>query len=542
MTMNDTQRKEEVDGSVKPDDQVIRATPLPKAKVAVVCLVMFADQYGVLLIFPFLPFMISDFFPHLDRTEIGKKAGFLGSAYYIGSFAGSLMWGWLADVIGRRPAMLLSITGTIISFTLFGFSENFAWAVCVRLLLGLLDGIMGISKTYLSEICDNTNQAKGFALMATMNGFARLIGSLTGGFLARPASKYPFFDVPFFCQFPYFLPCMVGVAVSMISLVVAILFLNETLKKKTPLEDDTSMVTSDAVSITTSEEVTSEKGEHLKPLLGSHVCRRDKKLNTLVMRFRSKLTTVAKLMKDRRVFLTTTIYAEMGFIVIIIYELFPLLMVTSHSDGGYDMDDNEIGLFLSIAAFIQIFYLALVYPQVAKLLGYRHSFRLGVIVFGIGCVLLPLANQISGPIQTSQSNHSNFTHNATQLTVYSGNQVYFNNHLWTFATLYGNNFTSGYHGDVSKHLDCNSMDCNTEISLVNNLTNNSCRDSHLESSVGINSIGRIPWRVWLTISWILGMITIGRLTSFTSICVMVGNSALDTVGHSIITSYMTSSH
>lgn len=46
---------------------------------------------GSLVIFPFLPFMISDFFPELDRTEIGKKAGFLGSAYYIGSFAGSLM-------------------------------------------------------------------------------------------------------------------------------------------------------------------------------------------------------------------------------------------------------------------------------------------------------------------------------------------------------------------------------------------------------------------------------------------------------------------
>ena len=35
--------------------------------------------------------MISDFFPELGRTEIGKKAGFLGSAYYIGNFAGSLM-------------------------------------------------------------------------------------------------------------------------------------------------------------------------------------------------------------------------------------------------------------------------------------------------------------------------------------------------------------------------------------------------------------------------------------------------------------------
>ena len=46
---------------------------------------------GVLLIFPFLPFMVSDFFPELDRTEIGKKAGFLSSAYYIGALAGSFL-------------------------------------------------------------------------------------------------------------------------------------------------------------------------------------------------------------------------------------------------------------------------------------------------------------------------------------------------------------------------------------------------------------------------------------------------------------------
>ena len=52
---------------------------------------------------------------------------------------------------------------------------------------------------------------------------------------------------------------------------VAILFLEETLKKKTSLEDDSSVVTSDAISITTSVEVTDEEGDHLKPLLGSHV-------------------------------------------------------------------------------------------------------------------------------------------------------------------------------------------------------------------------------------------------------------------------------
>ena len=27
---------------------------------------------GIFMIFPFLPFMIHDFFPYLDRTELGK--------------------------------------------------------------------------------------------------------------------------------------------------------------------------------------------------------------------------------------------------------------------------------------------------------------------------------------------------------------------------------------------------------------------------------------------------------------------------------------
>ena len=48
-----------------------------------------------------------------------------------------------------RPTMLFCILGVIVNFTLFGFSQNFAWAVCSW---GLLDGIVDISKTYVSEV------------------------------------------------------------------------------------------------------------------------------------------------------------------------------------------------------------------------------------------------------------------------------------------------------------------------------------------------------------------------------------------------------
>ena len=52
---------------------------------------------------------------------VGRKAGFLGSAFFVGSFAGSLMWGWISDLWGRRPVLLMGICGTIFSQLLFGF-------------------------------------------------------------------------------------------------------------------------------------------------------------------------------------------------------------------------------------------------------------------------------------------------------------------------------------------------------------------------------------------------------------------------------------
>ena len=44
-----------------------------------------------MMIFPFLPFMVQDFFPELTPEEWGSKAGFLGSAFFLGSFCGSLL-------------------------------------------------------------------------------------------------------------------------------------------------------------------------------------------------------------------------------------------------------------------------------------------------------------------------------------------------------------------------------------------------------------------------------------------------------------------
>ena len=131
----------------------------------------------------------------------------------------------------------------------------------------------------------------------------------------------------------------------------------------------------------------------------------------------------------------------------------------------------------------------LLYPKVAKLLGYRRSFRAGLVVFSIGCILLPLANQISGPIEINQSDASKNNANSTVLV----------NNTNTTENDY-------YYDDDDGVVD----DMGGSVSLDDILTNDTCHSSRLESSTGANSIGHIPARVWLTVSWIMIMITLGR--------------------------------
>ena len=61
----------------------------------------------------------------LSTIIVGQQAGYLGSAYFIGNFAGSMMWGWISDVWGRRPALMVGCLGTIFASLLFGFRYKY---------------------------------------------------------------------------------------------------------------------------------------------------------------------------------------------------------------------------------------------------------------------------------------------------------------------------------------------------------------------------------------------------------------------------------
>ena len=206
-------------------------TPLPMAKVVLLGAILAANQMSIWMIFTQLPFLVEYYYPYMSVKELGFRAGILGSAFSMGALFGNLMWGVVADNYGRRPALIYGLVGTIISSVLFAFATNFWAAVAARALWGFLNGNVGVGKTVMAEILDDSNNAKGMALFSVIAGVGRAIGPILGGFLSSPADHYPYiFRGSLFETFPFALPSLIVSCTCAVVVLVAVFNLNETLK------------------------------------------------------------------------------------------------------------------------------------------------------------------------------------------------------------------------------------------------------------------------------------------------------------------------
>jgi len=116
-------------------------------------------------------------------------------------------------------------------------------AVISRFLWGFLNGNIGVSKTYMGEITDDSNNARGMALFAVVGGIGRTIGPMIGGFLSEPAKSYPnIFGNTIFELFPYALPNLLISINCIIVVIIAYFELPETLRLKRSLNIEYSKI------------------------------------------------------------------------------------------------------------------------------------------------------------------------------------------------------------------------------------------------------------------------------------------------------------
>ena len=378
------------------DDAAEAPSPLPRAAY-LVGLVLFANGYSAQMVWPFAASMVTKFFPLLPTEEIGFKAGWLGSCFFAGSFFGSLMWGFFSDKYGRRPALLAGLFGTFVGITAFGLAPTFALALLVRLGWGLLNGNIGVAKTYLSEICDDTNQARGMALIAAQGGLGRVFGPSVGGFLADPASKYSAFrGVALLERFPFILPCSIGALICVVAFAWAYGALQETLppgrraplpcarRRRAPALGASSSRRGAAMRAVPRGAEEADAVEKASGATGAdHAMELEAAVETAPTPSAEcewrRLTWRERARRHRSTIVAVSCYVVAGAYQVGLQAVTPIWFVTGREQGGFgEWRSSEAGAIMSLVGPVQISACLWVYPPLARRFGYRRIFRYGL--------------------------------------------------------------------------------------------------------------------------------------------------------------------
>ncbi|MCP8716085.1 MAG: MFS transporter [Asgard group archaeon] len=219
----------------------------PVRQMVIICLIRFSEPLAFTSIFPYIYFMIRDFQISPTEQEISKYSGYIASSFAFCQFLFAVKWGKLLDKIGRKSILLMGLFGTSLSLLLFGFSQNYYWALLARSLAGVLNGNVAVLRTMIGEIAtEKRHQPYAFMTMPLLFNFGAIIGPAIGGspWLTRPSKKNPYqnqhndtiitngiiedFYEKFITRFPYALSNVVVALFLWFSLICGFLFLEET--------------------------------------------------------------------------------------------------------------------------------------------------------------------------------------------------------------------------------------------------------------------------------------------------------------------------
>src|SRR3990167_7913986 len=112
--------------------------------------------------------------------------GLLFSTFSLSQFISTPIIGRLSDKFGRRPLLIISISGTALSFFMMAFAPNALFLFLARALDGITAGNIPVASAVISDTTTSKDRAKGFGVIGASFGFGLIFGpaisALTVGF------------------------------------------------------------------------------------------------------------------------------------------------------------------------------------------------------------------------------------------------------------------------------------------------------------------------------------------------------------------------
>lgn len=167
--------------------------------------VIFLDSVSYALILPLLPAILGEF-------GAGALAGGMLIATHAIAAAGSgPTIGALSDRFGRRPVVLLTLIGTIVSYALFAVGHSLSALFLARALAGAMAGNISVVQAAVAEARPPSARAGGMARVAAAWALGFVAGPACGALLPLRAGHAAFW------------PGLLGAAASFVGLLMVLI-------------------------------------------------------------------------------------------------------------------------------------------------------------------------------------------------------------------------------------------------------------------------------------------------------------------------------
>ena len=173
----------------------------------VIFLTIFVNLVGFGIIIPLLPFYAQTF------GASPLVIGLLFASFSIAQLVASPVLGHLSDRWGRRPVLIFSLMGTVVSFVMMALAGSLAMLFAARIVDGLSGGNITTARAYIADITTEENRAKAFGLLGAAFGLGFIVGPALGAV---------------FSHISYTAPIWAAAAITVVAVALAWVWLPET--------------------------------------------------------------------------------------------------------------------------------------------------------------------------------------------------------------------------------------------------------------------------------------------------------------------------
>lgn len=144
------------------------------------------DLLGFGIVVPLLPRYGERFQQAIPADLQGLVVGLLMSSFSMVQFLFAPVWGKLSDRYGRRPILLIGLSGSVLAYLLFAYAtwaESLALLFAARIGQGLCGATISTAQAVIADCTPPAGRAKGMALIGAGFGigftFGPVLGALT---------------------------------------------------------------------------------------------------------------------------------------------------------------------------------------------------------------------------------------------------------------------------------------------------------------------------------------------------------------------------